>query len=348
MNNGLKYYYKSFIFLFSLYSLFFILYSAPSAQAEGIDLGIYPPVIQIDANPPASVRAPITIENDGDTDVTAEIQYKLFKASAEENGTLTYLTGSSAIPSPDHDLFKKVQLYENDHVVTSVKLAPKQQKKLELHIGIEKTAVPADYYFSIIFRALQSDAYTDTTDTSLENQNASITTGGIATNVLLSIGPKEKPTAKIKEFSTPSFVSSGPLPFTLRIENTGKHSIQPTGAIFIKNVFGQYVGKVDILPETILAHSIRSLADKQSIEDNTASAVYHLNNEATKPFLVWPETFLFGPYTAGVYLKLSENGPVLTKTIYFFAFPWQGVIVLIILILLCIIIREKIKQRRRA
>ncbi len=317
----------------------------PSAFAEGIDLGIYPPIIQIDSTPPSSIKAPLAIENNSESDVTATIQYKLFRPSKDENGTITYLTGKEAVPSPDPLLFQKVQVMENDHVVTAVKLAPGQQKNLEVHIGIDKAAVPADYYFSIVFLAKQSDTYQSSSDTSLDNQNATITTGGVATNVLLSIGPKGKPTGKISEFSSSPFVSSGPLPFTLRVENTSNHSIAPSGSIFIKNIFGQYVGKVDILPATILSHSTRALTDTKSIDENTASSFYQANHPNQKPIMLWPETFLVGPYTVGVYVKLSDEGPIITRTLYFFAFPWQGVIVLIILLLMGIIVREKVKKR---
>jgi hypothetical protein len=335
------------IFLIILFTAEVATFSHQKAHAQGVDLGIYPPAIEVNTIPPSSVKAPLTIENNGDTDITADIQYKLFRPAKEENGTITYLTGKDAEPSPDPLLFQKVQILENDHVITTVRLAPGQQKQLEVHIGIDKESVPADYYFSVIFLAKQSNQYTDSSDTSLDNQNASITTGGVATNVLLSIGPKGKPTAQIKEFSTPSFVSSGPIPFTLRVENTSKHSLAPSGAIFIKNVFGQYVGKVDILPVRVLSNSIRAVPDAKSIDDTTAAALYEQAHPGQKPVMLWPETFLLGPYTAGVYVKLSDDGPILTKTIYFFAFPWQGVIVLIMLLLLGIIVREKVKRRLR-
>lgn len=333
-------------FLLSLlYTFYVIPNTMPVVQAEGIDLGIYPPVIQVDATPPASTKSPITIENNSDTDITADIQLKLFRPSTDENGTITYLTGKDAVPSPDPLLFQKVQILENDHVITSVKLAAKQQKTLELHVGIDKQAVPADYYFSIIFLASQATDSTTASDTSLDNQNATITTGGVATNVLLSIGPKGKPTGRISEFSTHPFLSAGPVPFTLRVENTSNHSIAPSGTVFIKNLFGQYVGKVDLLPVSILSHSTRAVPDAKSIDDRTASAIYTETHALAKPVILWPETFLFGPYTAGVYVKLSDEGPVLVKTIYFFAFPWQGILIIIILVLLGIIIREKVKKR---
>src|SRR6185312_6850779 len=138
-------------------------------------------------------------------------------------------------------------------------------------------------------------------------QSNSAVAGGISTNVLLSIGPSGKTTGNIEEFSAPIFTTGGPVPFSLKVSNTSKHFISPQGTILIKNMFGQTIGKVDLLPVNILSNTSRFLPSKNALDTHA----------------IWPEKFLLGPYSATLTLALSDQGPVYYRTIYFFALPIQ-------------------------
>src|SRR3989344_4647692 len=49
----------------------------------------------------------------------------------------------------------------------------------------------------------------------------------------------EIPKTTIEEFSSNIFFEKGPVPFTVRVRNTGAHFIKPKSEIAIKNMFGQ-------------------------------------------------------------------------------------------------------------
>ena len=181
-------------------------------------------------------------------------------------------------------------------------------------ITIPKDVNISDYYFSILF--ISEDQPPTTSSVSLN-------LAGIGTNVILSVGEKEKPNAILQEFSTPLFTEKGPVPFTIRIDNKGDHFIKPQGNIIIKNMFGQSVGKLDLLPFNILSGSIRSI---------------------TNPGSIWKESFLLGYYTSTLNVSLSDEGPVFTKTIHFFALPVGTLIIIIIIAILGTIIRNRIKR----
>jgi hypothetical protein len=90
-----------------------------------------------------------------------------------------------------------MQILDNDTSIDSLTLAPGQQKELTLEIALPQNEILGDYYFSIVFISNNQPQ---------ANSNVSGATAGIATNVLLSIGPKGPTQGNIEEFSAPLFV----------------------------------------------------------------------------------------------------------------------------------------------
>jgi hypothetical protein len=94
-------------------------------------------------------------------------------------------------------------------------------------------------------------------------------------------------------------------------------------------MFGQLIGKVDLLPTNILATSSRYLPSDV--------------NAATKA--VWQEKFLLGWYSASLTVALSNTGPVYHRTIYFFALPIQVIVGIILGIILIMVIVYRVRKR---
>jgi hypothetical protein len=320
------------IFFFILYSLFFILYSGTKAYAEGISLGVFPPIIQIQASPPTDVRSKILIQNTGDSPVDLKIGIKPFTASTKEDGQVEYL---SDFNYANPFIFERMQILDGDTSIDSITLAPGQQKELILQILLPQNEILGDYYFSVVFISNNEP---------VDNSNVSGATAGIATNVLLSIGPKGKTQGEIEEFSAPLFIPNGPVPFTVRVRNTSDHFITTKGNILIKNMFGQTVGNVSLLPVNILSQTVRSIPDYQQSPSATpppSLKSYILSLKSISA--VWPEKFLFGPYTATLTVALSDQGPLFKKTINFYSFPLENllIIALILLAISAIVVRVK-------
>lgn len=296
-----------FFILFAICSLLF----ATPLHAEGISLGVYPPIFQIEATPPANIQAPLTIENQGNSEVNLKIELRPFKPSDQENGQIIYQTIEEA-RFADPLIFQKIQLLDQGSPVTSVVLSPKQKKELILLIQLPKDEPPSDYYFSVLFL---------TSDKKGESINSSQAVTGIASNVLLSIGQKGKIEGLIQEFSAPLFLGEGPVPITVRVKNKNEFFITPVGDIIIKNLFGQSVGRIDLTKTNVLAKSVRSLP------------------------ATWNEKFLLGPYKASLTLSLSDSGPVLRRDIFFFALPANILLIAIITLLALSFIVTRVKSR---
>jgi hypothetical protein len=312
-------------YVFLLTCLLAYLLIIPYAHAQQVSLGVYPPIIQIDATPPTSIKTPLTIQNLSTDPVDVAIVLKPFGPANGNNGTVSYLPEGSGFGGTDNKITDRIQILDEDRVVTSLTLAPQQQKTLTIHVGLPPQEPPSDYYFSIVFISKNDIPNTG---------SASIATGGIASNVLLSIGPKQKASGYIANFSAPVFVDHGPLSFSLLLHNDSPFFITPKGTAIIKNMFGQIVGKLKLLPVNILARSDRYLPDDAS---------------GSQTELLWPEKALFGPYSITITTALTDDGPMFTQTRYFFAIPVQFIVGLIIaiLIVVSIVLRVRYQLKRK-
>lgn len=296
------------------------------AYADSISLAVDPPILQISATPPANVQAPLTVENRGDSQLSISIQLKPFTASDREDGQVRYLSDNEANLG-DPLFFQGVSVIdETGQTIDNFKLDPKEKKKLTLSINLPKDSPSSDYYFSIVFLSGEEGG---------GNTSSSQNISGIGSNVLLSVG-EGKISGEIEEFSAPVFLEKGPVPFTVRVKNTGSHFINPKGEILIKNIFGQTIGRVDLAQVNILANSVRNIPSQDYLSGGNLP-----DNLAT----YWPEKIILGPYKASLSITLSDTGPLFRRSIIFFAFPARetGITLLGLILLTYIIIKVKSK-----
>lgn len=308
------------------------------AHAQSVDLGIYPPVFQIQTTPPSGIKIPFTIQNFADNAVNLTIFLKPFTAAPEENGTVTFLNDLSSYPDPS--LLGRVYVFDNGESIQTLTLAPQQKKNLELGIDIPADEVKGEYYLSLVFSSNSQNS---------TNSSISQATAAISSNILLSVGPLGETKGYIEDFSTQPFVNKGPLPFTVRVKNTSDHYITPKGDIVITNMFGQNVGKINLLPVNILSNTSRRMPDSMQSEGPNSKdyqVIKAIVDKNPYPVAVWPEKLLVGPYTATLTLALSDTGPMYKKSVVFFAFPSEylfGILITISIIILIILrIRRKI------
>lgn len=300
-----------------LLSLIFL--TPTKASAQEISVGVDPAIIQINTEAPSLVKSPLSVINNSDQNITYSIFLVPFKPDSDGNGQPDF---DINLKEEYKDIFKKVQISDENQDLTQIDLAPKQRKDLTLSIRLPQDEKPKDYYFSVIFVSENID----------EKNNQSIVgaRAGIGANVLLSIGPKSPTEGEISYFKAKKFVTKGPVNFDVNIYNKSNHYITPEGNLVIKNIFGQTVGNINLEPVNILANSSRLMKSKESSSDS--------------PKVVWNEKFLFGVYKTELNIALSDEGPLLKQTKTFFAFPLE----LILGSLVALVLTLGIIKRARA
>lgn len=317
-------------------------------HAQGLDLSVAPAIFQIELTPPADVAVSqnLTLQNNSDDPVSLAVQLKPFVPDESDDGKLRYLNDGETMKGADPHILDDVALMDNGQQVKRVELGPKEKRQFDLSVAIPKDEPPSDYYFSIVFLNTPEPAEGPS------QSSSTLTAGGVAVNVLLSIGPQTQTTGSIEEFSTPFFVQSGPVPFTVKINNTSSHFVYPKAQIIIKNMFGQAVGKVDLLPVNILSNSVRAMPSKEDYvftaqAQNATSEEQRTQNKElnlSHPVGIWPETFLLGPYTATLTVAMSDNGPLLTQTTHFVGVPLTIIGSFVVAVLLILLIRSRLQR----
>lgn len=323
-----------YFFILALAFLFLLLPSITHAQ--GVDIGIFPPIFQIETSAPSTIKLPLSIDNFSDQTTNFNIYLKAFTSSKTDNGQIEYISDPNSLT--DNFLLQRVKILDSDLPITSVSLSPTEKKDLTLKIEIPLDQPRGDYYFSVIFSS---------TGESENNSSSTFASGGISSNVLLSVGPQGKTQGNISEFSSPFFVNSGPVAFSVALKNTSDHYITPKGNILIKNFFGQTIGKVDLLNVNILSNSSRRIPDSLqsvTVNSNDYDRIKDIVEKNNLPVAIWPEKFLLGPYNATLNISLSEKGPHFTKTITFFAFPAEFLLGLMIIIGIVIFVGARVRK----
>lgn len=305
-----------------------------STYAEESSFTVSPDVLKIRAAQTSSLTTPLAVTNSGNNVLHLQLELRFFRDAGKDDGSIVYISQTNAKDAKSYqDLSKDVLLYDADNPdtpITSLDLGPKQKKSLLLKISLANNILPSDYYFSILFMTEAAKSDTRTSQIAVH--------AGIAIQVLLSLGQTNSE-AYINDFSVPFYIQTGPVPFNLRIANVGKQFVTPKGAILIKNMFGQIIGKVDIAPASVLSSSFRNLSDVTTYTHSDIPFRYD------SPKVLWGEKFLLGFYTATLSLTLAPAGSTIIKTIHFVAFPLQFLLLLGILCILIIVIIIRVRKR---
>lgn len=274
------------------------------AHAEPISLSVTPSVIELVARAPDNLEAKLTIANESDLPVELETELLPFTPLGEE-GKIQLV--NTTLPIKDLITIDK-----------SVMLRPREKKDLTLNILIPPDQPEEDYYFTVAF--IQDPTRGVDVLNPQELRAHTNVRGGVGVNVLLAIKtPQTASSLQIDEFKTSRYFNSGPVPFTLRVANNGKHWAKVRGQVIITNMFGQKIGLVNIPEETVLAQNSRQLN------------------------LIFPEKVLLGMYTAEVLIDNTDR-----NKIFFFALPGRYGASIIVILVIIAFFAKRVKSKLRA
>lgn len=300
--------------LLAVFFAFYFFFSPglEKSYADSISLSVYPPIIEITAQPGTTITSPISIANLSDHKVSLDIKVLGFVPKGE-NGQV------EIIDLPKDDTLGKDIYFTLEGVrINQLNLRPRQKETVLLNLNIPSNSNQSEYYFSILFI---SNSVIEP-ETANKNSATSQVNLGIGTNLILSIG-KTQAKGTIEEFSSSKLIGAGPVTFTVRVRNQGKNSIYPQGYILIQNMFGQTIGKIDLTENLILKDSVRYIPRN------------------------WNEKFLLGSYKANLYVRFSDDQPYLQKTATFIGFPMQMAAALLLAVTLVLVILSRIKLKSR-
>jgi len=267
---------------------------APNVSAQ-FSLGIAPLTFEITANPGDIVENYLKVYNPSpDTSVQIEMVIEDIAPTGE--------AGHVIVEPAETETYSLARWIETEPKEFS--LAPREEKFVKFTINIPENAEPGGHYGTVIAGA-KLVAGPRATGAAILPRVGSL--------VLLTVPGVMREELIVKEFIAPNYSEFGPIPFTIRFENTGTVHVKPTGYITVTNWLGQKVANIEFPSHNVLPRAVRKFETSL------------------------PQKWLFaGRYTATLTGNYGLSNVSLTPTVItFWVFPWKfGLGILIVLILL--------------
>jgi len=303
------------------------------ANAQGLSLSIWPPLLEVTLKPGKSITQVYKLRNAGETNLALTSKIVPFKPEGEK-GDINLELGTGNWGLPSWFSFQNADLAMGEKFI----LPAGREQEVVLKIKIPENAPEGDYYTTLLFETLP-DVFLGQSGGQIEAK--------IGSNILLTVSQTGEPKkqARIEQFSLANFqfsifnfqfVDSFTQPqFIVRLKNTGKAFFKPFGTITTTGWFGQR-WVLDLLPENILTNSIRQIQCQKAAPATTGG------EEKTSPQILpspcqLETKFLLGKYTAKLEFGLDEGSGEYQSQIVFWALPLKlgaGILVALILLLL--------------
>jgi len=264
-------------------------------------VSLSPLTFELTANPGETVSNIIKVTNTDQNPVNVVIEIEDFAAIGEE-GQVTLQPGEDA---STYSLASWVSVSPR-----TLTIPGQDSGTVEFTISLPFDAEPGGHYASVL--ASVSAAQTP---------GAVTITQKVGSLLLMNVAGDVEEKLHIEEFSVEPFSEYGPVTILSRFENTGSVHMKPRGFIFIKNMFGQEVEKLDLPQRNVLPRSIRRIE------------------------VPWGEKIMFGRYEATLTAIYGSTNQPLSSVTTFWVIPWK--IVTAAAIGLIILLSFLIKGRKR-
>lgn len=285
----------------------------PSQSVGRTTLTVTPPLSEIIIKPGKSITQAFTIKNEGKVDLEITPTITDFSPDGKTGAPILLLNNTSFPFASLENLDKKLN--------APFTLKGGASDQLVVKIAIPEKAEEKEYYQTLLFK-------TRPIGFELSDGTTSISQAWIGVHMLISVSKtgEQLGNLSIHSIKYPKIIDMfSPIKLDLIVKNQGKNFVKAQGEIKITSVTNDVVKVFPILPENILANSVRMLHASLPDPDDAKSA-------SAAPFEYRP-VFLLGPYTisANVYAENQKQTPILYTT---YALPISPTIALFALFVL--------------
>lgn len=306
------------ILLLIVFFMFFVFNSSAHA------LTISPARIEVSGDPGATITKEITLLNDSKAgEETFYVSYANFEAQGE--------TGSPLFVEPKNDLGTWMDAGQ------AVTLKANESKKINLTINIPNDAY-AGGHFAVVFFGNNP------------NNEGQVSVGAkTGTLVLLSVNGNVLEAGGLSYFNTQNnkfFYNSLPVNLEYRWKNDGNDRVKPAGEVTIRNMIYLPAARINansvsgnILPHSTRLFSVEWLKYKVNASEMTSTSF--IGSFFNRVSYQW-KNFAMGPYIANLNLVYGTENLKSSKSVFFFVFPWQLLLVIIIILAIVLFIGKKL------
>lgn len=278
-------------------------------------LTISPPRLELYGNPGEIIKESLTLTNDKNVKQNFFLSFENFEAQ-----------GESGVPAFVPALEGLGTWMSADPMVT---LDPGESKVIPFTIKIPENA-PSGGHFASVFWG---------TSPSLENDGQVAVSGKVGTLVLLSVAGDIIEDAGLLNFNTIGnkfWYKTLPISFEYRFKNDGNDRIKPVGNAIIRNTLfiptekiNANVSSGNILPKSSRKYTFDWIEYERPVDYIQREGAWgkYWDNVSYE----W-KNFALGLYSANLKLEYGINNEKVRDVIFFFVFPWELFIVIIIIL----------------
>lgn len=264
-------------------------------------LEVLPPSQELQVDPEQVVTARAKLRNRSSDTLNIKVRIEDFTASGEEGQVALVEKGSYSMAS-----WTKVEPEE-------FALKAGETKEVTATISVPKDAA-GGRYGSFVFSA---GGQASGTTTAVAQEIASL--------FLVRISGPVTEILTLTEFTAPSFLEFGPVPFALKFQNSGNVHVKPFGLVNVRDVFGRAVQDVVVAgQENIFPGASR--VRKVSLDNK----------------------WLIGPFTAQAVLNFGSKNESLSATTTFFVFPVRIAAAILLILFVLYIGRKRLGKAMKA
>lgn len=293
-----------------------MLFSVCSLPKYADALTLSPTRFELSGNPGETITQEITLINESESIQNYYSSFSNFEAQGE-SGTPTF------VESKD-DLDKWMSTYS----IVSIKAG--QSISVPLTIKIPSNAEPGGHFASVFW---------GTTPPSSSNGSVVSVGAKIGVLILLSVNGETVESGGLVSFNIVDkkfWHATLPVSFEYRFKNDGGDRVKPTGKIKIRNTVFLPTKTLDANPSSgnVLPRSTRKFSidwlnythpeDKSGPANIVGKFFYDVKYQ-------W-KNFAVGLYSARLNIAYGSQGAHAKDTAFFFVFPWQLVLVMIVVI----------------
>lgn len=287
-------------------------------RSTAFALTITPVRLEIQGDPGQTLTQQMTLMNESKQDVVYYSSYSNFEAQGE--------TGSPTFVNAKDDIGTWMSAPD------SVNLAPGQQKIVTVTIAIPKDAEPGGHFGAVFWGNVPN------TPSAGGQVSIGSKTGLL---VLLSVNGDVKEQAGLVDFKLHNdkhFYKDLPVGFQYRFSNQGGDRVKPSGSVVIRSILGWTVKKVNanefggnVLPGTTRRFT-PEWSKRDTLDQRDQEKIRNEKYSFTKEVKSEWHNFAVGIYRAKVVATFGANEQtVKSNAVYFAVFPWELILVILII-----------------
>jgi hypothetical protein len=250
----------------------------PLFAAAGTGLTIQPVKVSVTLSPGESADGIILLTNASDDAVQVDTSIQDFVPLAGAD-TIQFIGRAPGVTT--------VRDWVSLDVPTTSHLGKDQKIEVHYTVHAPANAEPGSHFGVAFFKAIPGGG------------SGSLRVGTqVGVLFFVTIPGNHLQKGRILDFSAPSFVQTGPVPFIMNFENTGTVHFEPKGTITIRNMFGQVAGIVPIEGQVVLPTGVKKMQ-----------------------FDWHPSGLILGGYTASASVVDGEGNQLTSSAVSFYAAP---------------------------